>query len=226
MGDGRSYADRMIDVVGAPDSDGYGYALYQRVVEGRTYRGHGGGMVGYISGMSWDPATKAGAVVLQNSPGMAPTALSRMLTRMVAADADGGDPSDVRPDDGSWAAFLATPAGSGPDTSGPPSLTTPTAEQAVVTGTYRSHDPWTPVFRVEARGDRLWLAFPDPPDGAEAGEPLVPMAGGWYRLGADRLGPERIRFDLVIEGRARRAWLSGWPWYRVDRFLEDDGAGG
>jgi hypothetical protein len=33
----------------------------------------------------------------------------------------------------------------------------------------------------------------------------------------DRLGPERLRFDLVIDGRARRAWLSGWDYYRVDR---------
>ena len=43
----------------------------------------------------------------------------------------------------------------------------------------------------------------------------MPMARGWYRVGADRLGPERLRFDTVIDGRAIRAWLSGWDYYRV-----------
>ena len=72
------------------------------------------------------------------------------------------------------------------------------------------------MFHVEARGAELWLSFPDAPDGADGTQRLVPMAGGWYRLGESRLGPERIRFDLVIDGRARRAMLSGWPWYRAD----------
>ena len=118
---------------------------------------------------------------------------------------------DVRPAAGAalWRnVFLA-------DLTQPANPNITTAEQAVVTGTYRSHDPWTPVFRVEARGPSLWFTFPDPPDGADAFQRLVPMAGGWYRLGEDRRGPERVRFDTVIDGRARRALLSGWPWYRV-----------
>jgi hypothetical protein len=41
------------------------------------------------------------------------------------------------------------------------------------------------------------------------------MAGGRYRVGADRLGPERLRFDTIVDGLARRAWLSGWDYYRV-----------
>ncbi|MEO5885785.1 MAG: serine hydrolase, partial [Candidatus Limnocylindrales bacterium] len=100
-------------------------------------------------------------------------------------------------------------------TTEPTEPTEPTAEQAVVTGTYRSHDPWTPLFRVEARGADLWLTFPAAPDGFDDEQPLVPMARGWFRVGADRLGPERLRFDTVIDGRARRAWLSGWDYYRV-----------
>jgi hypothetical protein len=28
--------------------------------------------------------------------------------------------------------------------------------------------------------------------------------------------PETLRFDTVIDGRALRAWLSGWPYYRAD----------
>ena len=96
------------------------------------------------------------------------------------------------------------------------SITPPTAEQAVVVGSWRSHDPWTPYFRVEARVPDLWLVFPWAPDGFEDEQILVPMAGGWYRVGADRRGPERLRFDTVIDGRARRAWLSGWDYYRAD----------
>lgn len=224
-GDGAGVADRMIDVVGAPDSGGYGYGLAASVVDGRALRGHSGGMVGFISGMSWDVDAGVGAVVLQNAHGMAPTALSRQLTRIARAVADGRDPAAELPEAGSWPAFLASFQPDPADPGQPPPRTAPTAAQRVVTGTYRSHDPWTPVFRVEARGEGLWLAFAEPPDGVEAGEPLVPMADGWYRVGAARLGPERLRFDLVIDGRARRAWLSGWPWYRVDRGFDDDGAG-
>jgi hypothetical protein len=54
------------------------------------------------------------------------------------------------------------------------------------------------------------------PDGFDDEQPLVPMARGWFRVGSDRLGPERLRFDTTVEGRARRAWLSGWDYYRVD----------
>ncbi len=56
------------------------------------------------------------------------------------------------------------------------------------TGTYRSHDPWMPVFRVEARDDVLQLILPGGADGLDEEQPLVPMARGWYRVGADRLG--------------------------------------
>jgi hypothetical protein len=100
---------------------------------------------------------------------------------------------------------------------GVPVASPPTAEAAVLVGTYRSHDPWEPVLQVEARGDRLWLVFPvGGGDGFEDAQSLVPMARGWYRVGEDRLGPERMRFDTVIDGLARRAWLSGWPYFRTD----------
>jgi hypothetical protein len=91
------------------------------------------------------------------------------------------------------------------------------AVAAQVVGTYRSHDPWEPVFRVEVHDGVLSAIFPaGGGDGLDDDQPLVPMARGWYRLGADRTGPERLRFGLVIEGRAIEAWLSGWPYYRVD----------
>jgi CubicO group peptidase (beta-lactamase class C family) len=199
---------RMATPVPARGGDGYGYGLLRFTRDGREYVGHGGGMVGFISGMTWDPAAGIGAVVLQNGPGGAPTFLSRKLVRLAVAATEGRDPAlesvESAPSDGEDA---------DDDVSGP---TEPTPEQAVVAGTYRSHDPWEPVFRVEARGDELWLVFPSAPDGFDDEQVLLPMAGGWWRVGDDRLGPERMRFDTVIDGRARRAWLSGWPSYRVD----------
>jgi CubicO group peptidase (beta-lactamase class C family) len=201
---------RMATPVPALGGFGYGYGLLRFSRDGREYRGHGGGMVGFISGMTWDQAAGVGAVVLQNGPGGAPTFLSRQLVRQAVATLEGRDPAvePVEPapsdDDGEDAAETTV------------GTTGPTAEQTVIAGTYRSHDPWEPVFRVEARSDELWLVFPSAPDGFDDEQVLRPMAGGWWRVGDDRLGPERMRFDTVIDGRARRAWLSGWPSFRVD----------
>ena len=86
------YADRMLDVPGAPDSDGYGYALWASEANGRTYRAHSGGMVGYLAGMQWDVEAGLGAVVLQNGMGVAPNALARLLTRQALAAREGRDP--------------------------------------------------------------------------------------------------------------------------------------
>jgi hypothetical protein len=188
---------------------GYGYGLLRFSRDGREYRGHGGGMVGFISGMTWDQAAGVGAVVLQNGPGGAPTFLSRQLVRQAVAALEGRDPA-VEP---------VEPAPSDDDDDAdkaPVGATDPTPEQAIIAGTYRSHDPWEPVFHVQVRGEDLWLVFPSAPDGFDDEQVLQPMAGGWWRVGDDRLGPERMRFDTVIDGRARRAWLSGWPSSRVD----------
>jgi hypothetical protein len=82
-------------------------------------------------------------------------------------------------------------------------------------GTYRSHNPWCPLFRVVPRDDRLWLIFPVAPDGFSEEQPLVELEDGGFHVGEDQGGPERLRFDLEIDGRSRRAWLSGWPYYRT-----------
>ena len=198
-------AARMATPVPALGGFGYGYGLLRFTRDGREYVGHGGGMVGFISGMTWDPAAGIGAVVLQNCQGGAPPFLSRQLVRQAVAAAEGRDQAvetvDAAPED--------------EDEDDAPTRTDPSPEQAFIVGTYRSHDPWEPVFRVEARNWELWLILPSEPDGFDAEQVLQPMAGGWWRVGDDRLGPERMRFDTVIDGRARRAWLSGWPSYRV-----------
>ncbi len=202
--DGR--VARMTTPIPALGAYGYGLGLLRREVNGRTFCGHGGGMVGYLSGMQWDPDAGIGAIVLQNGPGGAPTALARLLVRQAAAAMEGKDPAGEVLE-----SFVSNDAA--PDELMP--STVPTAPQAVRVGTYRSHDPWTPVFLVEARGEALWLVFPSAPDGFDDEQILVPMAAGWWRVGSDRLGPERLRFDTIIDGRARRAWLSGWDYYRV-----------
>ncbi len=207
MTDETGIVAQMATPVVARASYGYGMALLPRLIDGRGYLGHGGGMVGYLAGMQWDPEAGIGVAVLQNGPIGNPNSLARLAIRQVRAVRDGRDPAsevieqlvDIDDESGEGLAVAEVPA----------------AEQAVLVGTYRSHDPWIPVFAIEARGPELWLTFPEGPDGFDDAQPLLPMARGWFRVGTDRLGPERLRFDTVIDGRARRAWLSGWDYYRI-----------
>jgi CubicO group peptidase (beta-lactamase class C family) len=95
-------------------------------------------------------------------------------------------------------------------------LSEPSAELRSIAGHYRSHNPWTTNFRVVLRGDRPWLIFAGAPDGFDDEQPLVPLPDGSFRAGEDPGNPEGLRFDTVVNGRALRAWLSGWAYYRVD----------
>jgi CubicO group peptidase (beta-lactamase class C family) len=100
-------------------------------------------------------------------------------------------------------------------------LPEPSAELQAIAGHYRSHNPWTTNFRVVLRGDQPWLIFAAAPDGFDTEQPLIPSDDGTYRVGEDPGNPETLRFDTVIEGRALRAWLSGWPYYK-GRLKEDN----
>ena len=100
--------------------------------------------------------------------------------------------------------------------SDPSPLAEPSADLRSIAGHYRSHNPWTTNFRVVLRGDQPWLIFAAPPDGFDAEQPLVPLPDGSFRIGQDPKNPESLRFDTVLDGRALRGWLSGWPYYRVD----------
>jgi CubicO group peptidase (beta-lactamase class C family) len=95
-------------------------------------------------------------------------------------------------------------------------LPEPSAELREIAGHYRSHNPWTTNFRVVLRGDRAWLVFPAAPDGFEDEQPLLASPDASFRVGDDPGNPEGLRFDTVADGRALRAWLSGWPYYRTD----------
>jgi hypothetical protein len=44
---------------------------------------------------------------------------------------------------------------------------------------------------------------------------LTPVGEDLFRIGADRLSPETLRFDAVLEGRTLRADYSGCPYYRT-----------
>jgi CubicO group peptidase (beta-lactamase class C family) len=90
------------------------------------------------------------------------------------------------------------------------------AERKAIAGHYRSHNPWTTNFRIALRGDQPWLIFAGAPDGFDTEQPLVPGDGQTYRVSEDPGNPEKISFDTVVDGRALRAWLSGWPYYRAD----------
>jgi D-alanyl-D-alanine carboxypeptidase len=95
-------------------------------------------------------------------------------------------------------------------------LPEPPAELRAFAGHYRSHNPWATNFRVVLRGDRPWLLFTAAPDGFDDQQLLVPDGDGSFRIGDDPGNPESLRFDTLVDGRALRAWLSGWPYYRVD----------
>jgi hypothetical protein len=95
-------------------------------------------------------------------------------------------------------------------------LPEPAAELRAIAGHYRSHNPWTTNFRVVLRGDQPWLIFAGAPDGFDTEQPLLAATDGSLRVSEDPGNPETLRFDTVVDGRALRAWLSGWPYQRAD----------
>jgi CubicO group peptidase (beta-lactamase class C family) len=80
-------------------------------------------------------------------------------------------------------------------------------------GTYRSHNPWTPAFRVVSRRGRLLMIAPwlYPSDELD----LVPLPDGAFRVGAPDWLPDRLRFDTLIDARTRRAVYDGAPFFRT-----------
>jgi D-alanyl-D-alanine carboxypeptidase len=134
---GEAGFERMT-VGGAVLDDGgamYGYGLRTRLLEGRTFLGHGGDMVGHSSSMHGEPATGFGALVLTNCLDLENWAfgLVRDLLGWVAAEAEG------------------SPL---PPTSPVPDATR--VEDAVsYEGTFRSRDSGEERLEVVADGGRL-----------------------------------------------------------------------
>ncbi len=82
-------------------------------------------------------------------------------------------------------------------------------EWAAYPGHYRSHNPWVSNVRVVLRKGSLALIYPS---GLE--EPLVPLGGSAFRVGAGAWNPEQIRFGPVVDGEALQATLSMCAYYR------------
>ena len=78
------------------------------------------------------------------------------------------------------------------------------------TGHYRSYNPWLSNFRVVLR--RGVLVFVNPTGKEEA---MRPMPGGWFQVGDDERSPERLRFDMTVDGKAHVAVLSGGVYHRT-----------
>ncbi|MFL5295481.1 MAG: serine hydrolase [Phenylobacterium sp.] len=81
----------------------------------------------------------------------------------------------------------------------------PSPALASLAGHYESDDPWRGGFRVTVQGDRLFL------DGTT---PAAPLPGGGFRVGEKDWSPERLAFDAFVDGRPRRATLSGADYMR------------
>ena len=77
-------------------------------------------------------------------------------------------------------------------------------------GHYRSHNPWLSNFRVVLRKGLLVFVFP-----FDEEEPLYQLEPGLFRIGEDARSPEFIRFDVVIDGKAMQAILSGGVYSRT-----------
>ena len=73
-------------------------------------------------------------------------------------------------------------------------------------GLYDGGNPWVGMMEVVARPDGLWLG---------GTTPLVPLADGSFRVGSDAWSPERVRFDLEIDGQPQRMNFSGADLLRV-----------
>jgi CubicO group peptidase (beta-lactamase class C family) len=73
-------------------------------------------------------------------------------------------------------------------------------------GLYDGGNPWIGMMEVVARPDGLWLS---------GTTPLVPLPDGSFRVGSEEWGPERVRFDLEIDGRPQRMNFSGADLLRV-----------
>lgn len=77
-------------------------------------------------------------------------------------------------------------------------------------GHYRAYNPWFSNFRIVSRkGNLIHIS----PSGSE--EPLCPLDSNLFRVGEDPRSPERLRFELIIDGQAQQANFSGGAYSRT-----------
>ncbi len=76
-------------------------------------------------------------------------------------------------------------------------------------GHYRANNPWTPSFRIVLRKGKLVLI-----DAYGSEDPMTPEGNKQFRIGADPMSPERIRFEMFIDGIPHMAVRSAGRFYR------------
>ena len=81
-------------------------------------------------------------------------------------------------------------------------------------GHYRCYSPWYPEFRVFVREGALWLAAPGGVEAPGAEEPLVEVAPGVFRIGAEDWLPERLTAGPVVDGRVISVTRDGCEYSR------------
>ncbi|MFJ6983200.1 MULTISPECIES: serine hydrolase domain-containing protein [unclassified Streptomyces] len=180
----------------------YGLGMYVYEREGREYVAHTGGMVGYNAALVCDRERGLGAVVLANGSGPWSDLAHHAIDRADAARSGSPSPALVLP----RSAIEEAPER-------PSVIEEPPTRWAPLVGHYRGYNPWLPNIRVQCSGGRLWVWQGD--FTTDLGEPLVPLADGTFRIGDDARSPERLAFDVVLDGKATRATLSGYPLYRT-----------
>lgn len=77
-------------------------------------------------------------------------------------------------------------------------------------GHYRARSPRLSNFRIVLRKDSLFLVYP-----AGNVEPLIPLGGSLFRIGADPRLPDTLRFAAIVDGRALLADYCGCPYFRA-----------
>jgi CubicO group peptidase (beta-lactamase class C family) len=192
---GDAVAQRMATpVVEDPEDDGwYGYGVMLRTVAGRRRVGHSGSTVGFRAQLWCDvDAGVCVAAIVNGQTG------SKLLVEHALRLAVGDDPPEPELTglDDPAAAVALDPE--------------PPAELRPICGLYRSHNPWATTLRVATREGRpVALVWGD-------AHPLTPLAAGGFRLGAREWSPERLRFDLRLEGRFMRAVHGTTPFHRPE----------
>ncbi|WP_033288890.1 serine hydrolase domain-containing protein [Amycolatopsis jejuensis] len=174
------------------EEEGCSYGLGMLIGEfgGRPHVWHTGGMIGYHAAVACDLDTGIGAVVLTNGVGP----WQETAVHLIAATRE-PVPEFSLPD-------KKPPA--------PPPPEDPPERWAALVGHYRCHNPWLSNLHVYAHEAKLWVSVC-----GGAPEELVPLDDGSFRVGADARLPERLRFDVFLDGSATRADYSGCPLYRT-----------
>jgi CubicO group peptidase (beta-lactamase class C family) len=171
--------------------DGYGYAL--NTLKGGSRLGHAGSMLGHFASLIVQPDAGLGAVVLMNGPGKPEMLANRLLDLVTGAPA-GAEGEAPEP---------AAEARQKGDRTGDPH------DWDALTGVYRTHNPWYSHFRIAVEDGRLRFL-----DAFHEEEPIIELEPGLFRVGGES-SPERLHFEMWIDGIPHRAVYSGAAYYRT-----------